>query len=423
MAADAVGLLDHLGIDRAHVVGASMGGMIAQTMAIEHPERVRIADSIMSTTGEPEYGQPTPEAMAVADARRRRPSAAAYIEQRPPTATVFARKRYFDADQAPRARRPRPTTARFYPEGAARQLAAIFASGGAGRRPARRSTCRRSSSTAATTRSSRPSGGERTAELVPAPTCSWSPTWATTCPSRCGRSSTGTILGLTSHGRRRRARRRPAVRRRRPERAAPMAGPLTGYRIIEIAGIGPGPFCGHDARRHGRRRHPRRPGPERPRPGAGHARAGDVLQPRPAHVAIDLKHPDGVEALLDARRAGRRPDRGLPPGRDGAPRRRPRRLPGPQPEARLRPHDRLGPGRPVRAGGRPRHQLHLAGRRAGPHRPGRRGAGAAAQPGRRLRRRRHAARLRRGVRPARGAAQRRRARSSTRPWSTARPCS
>ena len=51
MAADAAAVLDHLGIDRAHVVGASMGGMIAQTMAIEHPERVLSLTSMMSRTG------------------------------------------------------------------------------------------------------------------------------------------------------------------------------------------------------------------------------------------------------------------------------------------------------------------------------------------------------------------------------------
>src|ERR1019366_9229453 len=57
MAGDSVGLLDALELDSAHIVGASMGGMIAQTVAIEHPDPVRSLTSIMSTTGDAAVGQ------------------------------------------------------------------------------------------------------------------------------------------------------------------------------------------------------------------------------------------------------------------------------------------------------------------------------------------------------------------------------
>ena len=63
MADDSAGLLDHLGVEAAHVVGASQGGMIGQTVAIRQPERVLSLASIMSTTGNPSVGQPHPEAI------------------------------------------------------------------------------------------------------------------------------------------------------------------------------------------------------------------------------------------------------------------------------------------------------------------------------------------------------------------------
>ena len=65
MAADAAGLLDALDIEQADIVGASMGGMIAQTLAIERPARVRTLTSIMSTTGNPALPPPAPEALGV----------------------------------------------------------------------------------------------------------------------------------------------------------------------------------------------------------------------------------------------------------------------------------------------------------------------------------------------------------------------
>ena len=63
MAADAIGLLDALGIEKAHICGMSMGGMIAQTIALNYPTRILSLISIYSRTGDPEEPQPKPEAM------------------------------------------------------------------------------------------------------------------------------------------------------------------------------------------------------------------------------------------------------------------------------------------------------------------------------------------------------------------------
>lgn len=64
MAQDVIAVLDAVDVERAHVVGASMGAMVAQVLAIEHGERVSSLVSMMGTTGDPSVGQPTPEAMA-----------------------------------------------------------------------------------------------------------------------------------------------------------------------------------------------------------------------------------------------------------------------------------------------------------------------------------------------------------------------
>ncbi len=126
MGNDSVGLLDALGIDAAHVVGASMGGMIAQTMAIEHPERVRSLTSMMSSTGDPRTGKPEPEALkvllTVPPAER-----AAFLDAAERT-KVWASKRYVDLDRI-RRRAAESFDRSFYPAGSPRQLAAIYASG------------------------------------------------------------------------------------------------------------------------------------------------------------------------------------------------------------------------------------------------------------------------------------------------------
>ncbi len=126
LAADAAGLLDALDIPAAHIVGVSMGGMIVQTMAIEHPDKVLSLTSIMSTTGNSAVGQPAPDAMAamLAPAPATREEA---IEQDVRTTRVISGS-LFDEDVT-RARAAEAYDRAHNPDGFRFQLAAIAASG------------------------------------------------------------------------------------------------------------------------------------------------------------------------------------------------------------------------------------------------------------------------------------------------------
>ncbi len=126
MAADGIGLLDHLGIERAHIAGNSMGGMIVQTMAIEHPTRIASVTSIMSSTGDPRVGAPTPEAREALLAPQP-PDRDDYIEASL-NSKVWASKKYYDANALQEIAAAQYDRC-FYPEGATRQLAAIYATG------------------------------------------------------------------------------------------------------------------------------------------------------------------------------------------------------------------------------------------------------------------------------------------------------
>jgi len=128
MGGDVIGLLDELELDSAHLVGASMGGMIAQLLAIEHPRRVRSLTSIMSNTGDRSVGQATPRALAALMS----PPAATRGEAIERTVSILriTGSPGFDLDEAELRRRTGLAFDRSHdPLGVARQFAAIGASG------------------------------------------------------------------------------------------------------------------------------------------------------------------------------------------------------------------------------------------------------------------------------------------------------
>jgi pimeloyl-ACP methyl ester carboxylesterase len=124
MAADTVGLLDALGIDSAHIVGASMGGMIAQQVAIDFPGRVRSLCSIMSTTGAPAVGQPAPEALGLVLGPRPDGREAA-IERSRQLFEIVGSPDFPTPDDELRKRIGEAYDRAYNPEGTVRQIAAI----------------------------------------------------------------------------------------------------------------------------------------------------------------------------------------------------------------------------------------------------------------------------------------------------------
>ncbi|MHB8463570.1 MAG: alpha/beta fold hydrolase [Acidimicrobiales bacterium] len=165
MADDVIAVLDAIGVERAHVMGCSMGGMIVQRLAIDHRDRLLSITSVMSRTGEADYGESSEEALAFLMA----PPAASradHIDNHLAAIRVYGSKPEWIDEDVVRARAAAAYDRCFCPEGIARQMQAVMRDG------SRADALRGVDLPALVMHGSRdtliaPSGGRRTAEVIP----------------------------------------------------------------------------------------------------------------------------------------------------------------------------------------------------------------------------------------------------------------
>jgi len=165
MANDVIAVLDAVGVAQAHVMGLSMGGMIVQQLAIDHADRLLTMTSVMSRTGEPGFGDSTPEALAflMAPPAKTRDE---YIENHVAALAVYGSKPEWLDDDVSRARAAAAYDRCFCPQGIGRQMLAVMAGG------SRDEALRKVDLPALVLHGSRdtlidPSGGRHTADVIP----------------------------------------------------------------------------------------------------------------------------------------------------------------------------------------------------------------------------------------------------------------